>query len=360
MAAYRYLLASVPANTVIAELPFEGAKYEHVLNAPGSFSGTVGLKQPAKLEGVLKPLLSPQSSSLGKLALYVERDGVIIWGGPLWTARADVDGGTFELAGEGWLSYFRHRVMRESFSYVNQDQTEIAKFLVNNHQVWSGGGTLGISIADVQPSGVLRDRSYLASERKEVGEAIEQLAAVENGFNFRFESRWNAGVLQTRFLTSYPATGHPTPLVFEGQITSLKVAMDATTMATNVDAIGTQDAGGDALLATVSDPAMLANYPQYDAVVPASDVSVLATLDQQARRRLLRGHAPTVIPSVEVDPAQDPVVGSYLCGDIVKVRGGYGLASLDGSYQVTAYAVSVDAAGGEKGTITLANEEVFS
>ena len=359
MAAYRYLLSSVPTGTLIAELPFESATYDHVLNAPGSFGGTLGLKQPAKLASVLAPLLSPQTNSLGKLGLYVERDGVIVWGGLLWTARADLDAGTYELAGEGWLSYFRHRVMRESFSYPATDQTSIAKNLMNNHQVWSGGGTLGISIADVQPSGVLRDRFYLASERKEVGEAIEQLAAVENGFNFRFESRWLSGALQTRFLTSYPVSGAPTTIVFDGQITSMKVSMDATTMATNVDAIGTQDASGDVLLASVSDPAMLAVYPQYDAVVPASDVSVLTTLDEHARRRLARGHAPTVIPSIEVDPSQVPIVGTYQCGDAVRVRGGYGLAAVDGLYTITSYAVDVDDAGGEKGKIAFANEEVF-
>jgi len=94
-------------------------------------------------------------------------------------------------------------------------------------------------------------------------------------------------------------------------------------------------------------------------VVSVSDVNVLATLDQHARRRLARGKAPTVIPTMDIDPAQDPVVGSYLCGDIVRVRGGYGLVSLDGSYRITSYTVSVDDAGGEKGSIWFANQEVF-
>jgi hypothetical protein len=86
----------------------------------------------------------------------------------------------------------------------------------------------------------------------------------------------------------------------------------------------TEDAGGDTVIAAVSDPALLGVYPTLDEAVSFSDTTDLALLDGHARRRLTRGKAPIVLPSIEVDPSAEPVIGSYTVGDIVKVRGGYG------------------------------------
>jgi hypothetical protein len=101
---------------------------------------------------------------LGKLTLYVEREGVIVRGGMLWTAEADLDDGTMKLNGEGFLSCFRRRVLRATKTYVAQDQTTgITKDLINYaHGVT--GGNLGIDTSGVAATGVLRDRTYNAFE----------------------------------------------------------------------------------------------------------------------------------------------------------------------------------------------------
>lgn len=355
MARYRYLLTNVLTGVRLAELPLESASYSHVLNAPGAFSGVLGLKQPAKLEGVLRT-----SINLGQVAVYVERDGVIVWGGMLWTSDADLDAGILALAGEGFHSYFRRRALRAQKVYVQQDQTtQIAKDLIDWAQSIPGG-TIGVSTSDVAATGVLRDRTYEAFERKWIGAEIEALAALDSGFDFRYESRWNAGAIQTRLLTQYPATGRPTEIVLEvgKQLAKAGVKTDATSLATNVDAIGAGE-GDLGLIATVSDPALLAAYPMLDDVVSFTDVTELPTLDAHARKRLRRGAAPVVIPAVEWQPGLEPVVGSFLPGDIVTVRGSHGIAQVDGRFRVITIDVSVDDAGTETGKLSFAGLESF-
>jgi hypothetical protein len=358
MATYRYLLTDVLNPGVrLAELPFESATYTHVLDAPGAFSGTMGLQQPAKLAGVLAEQLQ-----LGQVSLWVERDGVIVWGGILWTSDADIDAGTITYAGEGWHSYFRRRVLRARKVYVQQDQTtQIAKNLIDYAQSFLGG-SISVDTSGVQATGVLRDRTYESYERKNIGEAVDQLAAVENGFDFRYDSAYTTGGdLSVRFLTSYPPTGRHTEIVLEvgKQLAALGIKTDGTSLATNVDAIGAGE-GDIKLLATVSDPGLLGVYPMLDDVVSFTDVSVQATLTGHARKRLSQGASPVVIPSVEWDPSLEPVIGSFLAGDIVTVRGGVGIAQLDSLFRITTIEVSVDDAGGETGKLSFAGLESFS
>lgn len=353
-ASYRYLLADVLTGDLLAEIPFESATFSHVLNAPGAFTGTLALKQPLSLQAVLSTSLN-----YGKVAMYVERDAVIVWGGMLWADAPDFENGTVDVSGEGWHSYFRRRVLRARKIYAAADQTTgIAKDLIDYAQ-GVAGGDIGVDTSGVAATGVLRDRTYEAFERKNIGEAVEQLAAVDDGFDFRYDSSWSSGSIVTRFLTQYPNTGRATNFVFEGQLSSLKMTRDASSLATNVDAMGAGE-GDLRLIATVSDPSLLGVYPVLDDVVSNTDVSVLATLDSQARQRLTRGKAPIVIPSIDVDPSADPTIGSYIPGDIVRVRGGYGLAEVDGLFRVTSYGVKVDDAGGEVASISFAGLESFS
>lgn len=358
MARYRYLLTNVLTGARLAELPLESASFSHVLNAPGAFSGTLGLRQPAKLEEILRTSLN-----LGQVALYVERDGVIVWGGMLWTSDADIDAGTLTLAGEGFHSYFRRRALRVQKIYTQQDQTtQIAKDLID----WAqsiGGGTIGVVTSDVAATGVLRDRTYEAFERKNIGAEVEALAALDGGFDFRYESRWLSGVgstIQTRFLTSFPATGRPTEIVLEvgKQLAKASVKTDATALATNVDAIGAGE-GDLGLIATVSDPALLGAYPMLDDVISFTDVSELPTLDAHARKRQRRGAAPVVLPAMEWEPGLEPVVGSFLPGDIVTVRGSHGIAKVDGRFRVITIDMSVDDSGTETGKLSFAGLESF-
>jgi hypothetical protein len=358
VAIYKYLLGDVLTGDLLAEMPFSTASFSHVLNAPGAFSGTMSLKQkPSKL-------LELQSAiNLGRNTLYVDREGVIVWGGFLWTESANLATAQTTFAGEGFHSYFRRRYIRADKTYTGQDQTTgIAKDLIDYAQ-GQAGGNIGIITTGMTASGVTRDRSYPAVERKKIGEAIEQLAAVENGFDFRYDSSWNGDVIETKFRTQYPSTGRQTDYVFavgSHQLTEMMVNVDASTLVVTVDVIGaTPDPGTSPLISTVSDTSRLSSMPLLEDIVSFTDVDNTTTLQGHANTRLQRGSQPIVIPSVSFNPSADPVIGSYIPGDIVRVKASVGLKSIDGDFRITEYGVTVSDTGKEDGKMSFASLEVF-
>jgi len=103
------------------------------------------------------------------------------------------------------MSVLNRRTIATDLVYTSERQENIAKALIDYAQGLSGGD-LSI-IANTVTTGVLRDRTYLAADLKPVGEAIEELAAVDDGFEFRFDYVKAAdSTMSPRFTTSYPAT----------------------------------------------------------------------------------------------------------------------------------------------------------
>lgn len=357
MADYRYLLASLLDGVVLAEVPFISAKWTDTLNSPGSFEGTLAIRQPDRVLTTLGPLLP---GAIGQLAVYVERDGVILWGGIPWTAPpADLGTGTMTIRAEGFHSYLRRRTLQSDKDFVQVDQADIVVDLIDTAMASSFTPTIDTS--DVQPTGVLRDRSWGAFERPWIGQLIEDMAAVQGGFDFRYVSGWDGDTITTRFVMQFPNTGRPTQIIFEEgkSITQMSLGTDATALCTHVDAMGAGE--GDArLIGDVENPQLFGVYPLLDAVESATDVSVQATLNDKARQRLSRGSRPITLPSIHVDPAAEPTVGSYVVGDFAQVRGGYGLLQVSDLYRITQVTMTADNTGREEAEVTFASIGAFT
>jgi hypothetical protein len=107
LARYRYLVGDLLTGILREEMPFTGVKYNQVLNGPGAFAATIGLRHRKATRANLDP---------GRTTIYVERDGVLLWGGILWAARPSTDVAKIDLTGEGFWSYFRRRLIRTKTS----------------------------------------------------------------------------------------------------------------------------------------------------------------------------------------------------------------------------------------------------
>lgn len=348
MPAYRYLYADAMTDVIAGELSLSSLQFGEVLNGPGSLSASLPLRSP----GVSATSLTP-----GKTALFIERDGVLVWGGILWTLRMDVEANSAELGAEGFWSLIRNRRITDNLTNAAVDQVTIAHAILTalkgkpggDHRIQNAGTT----------SGVLRDRNYVAYELKDASEAIEELSAVRNGFDFRIGVRWSSGLVVREFLTTYPATGRRTEFVLDVGTNAelLSMDVDATSMAVTAYGKGNGE-GRDALSVTVSNSALLGVYPLMEDLVSFSDVRVASTLEAHARRRLDRGSTPLVTPSVTLYPGREPFLGSFIVGDQVRVRCSYGLIVVDDYFRITAWTCSVDD-GGESVALTLAPLSVF-
>jgi hypothetical protein len=207
---------------------------------------------------------------------------------------------------------------------------------------------------------VLRDRTYYHYERKPVGEAVELLAELQNGFDFAIDVAYVSGTITKTLVLSYPRRGRITPLVWElrTNLGQLSQEVDAIRAANKVDALGAGE-GDTMLIATAADTSQLASYPLLEDVVTFKDVSVTATLTAHAALAVKNLAKPvTRIPTLlAVQTNPDSGLGSFITGDSVQVKGSDGWISLDERMRVQSYEVKVDTEGREEVSVQLAQED---
>jgi hypothetical protein len=281
-----------------------------------------------------------------------------VWSGILWTGLAAVANNTLTCGGEGWWSYPRRRLIRQTMTYAGQDQLFIARDLVNYMQGITGGN-LGFVVGS-ETCGVLRDRTWNAYERKFIGAEIEQLAAVENGFDFAVDCSYVGTTVQKTLALSYPRRGVRTALVFAlgSNLEDMSQQIDATVAANLIDATGAGSAD-TMLIATAADTSQLTRYPLLEDVVPFHDISDPSTLFGHAQSALLARAAPLeTLPAVLTHTGPDSQVGSFQTGDAIFVTGTLGYISVNSYQRIMGYEVSVDENGREAVAITMVPDGV--
>jgi len=394
---HRILWASIKdPGTIIGELPIETVSWSKWLNAPGAIAGVVPLDpygafsraqtrplyptswyQPgdddgksvylerpvtrAEARALAKSLFGPGSFGTARTVLYVERDGVIQKGGILWGNQASVSNDSLTFSGEGWHSYTRLRTIQQTLIYSGGDQDEIARALIFHMQIY-GGGNLGITTS-INNHGVTRDRTYPWHDGKFIGEAIEDLTQLENGFDFDYVSSYDSnGEIETAFVTRYPSSGRETEIVFElgTNVSLVDFTEDGKGVVTQQRVFGA-GFGQEVKTATASNGAAFASYPLIEGRSTYPDVVRQTTLDDYAAKALARGSEPPTFITLQVFPDQIPRMGSYEVGDRVKVTVDYGYLQLDlAPYRIVGHEVDVSQEGGEVSTVTLSPLALFT
>ncbi|WP_410591094.1 hypothetical protein [Amycolatopsis sp. lyj-23] len=351
-ANYRVLFQDVLSGTIHGELPAEKFSYSNTLNAPGSANITIPLNP------LIKRVNRQTIVTGGATAIYIERNGRINWSGLAWDGQADFAAGTMELQCEGWLSYYRLRHYHATTAFTQVDQADIARALLQHAGQYGDGSRLGMVEYGTEKTGVKRDRTYKSSEHKGIGEAVEQLATVIDGFDFSFDSAWRGEDLITTFRVHYPAVGRARALTLEqGRNCDIGGAsIGGKSVVTHAFALGSGD-GADQVWASAGQPSKI--FPRLEAVESFSDIKEYATLKAKAEERLRIGAAPIVLPSIALYPESSPGLDDFDLGDALTVRGGYGLVPIDGMWRITELAVSVDESGSEQITLTAASRDVF-
>lgn len=351
MADYQILICNATTDTVIGALTPTSLSYSETLNDTGSATITAPLNTATRTLPEASPLLQ---------SVFVLRDNVPVWGGILWGYSMDVATNTLTLSCSGFVSLLNRRRMRATKKYVSTDQALIVKDIVDTAQAISGGDML-IDTSPIVAVGKKRNRTYYDYERKNIGEAIEQLSDVRKGFDYAIRPAYVAGVLTRRMTVTYPNTGRTTNIVLDAgsNIDLLSATSDATQMTTVQHVKGEGD-GSNALLVTATNANLLNVYPMVEHLHVANDVKRTTTLDDYAQRGLDLGKQPVVIPTVQLDGSVEPHIGSYITGDQVRVRASYGLLNIDATYRITSWTVNVADVGSETINLTLAPLEVFS
>jgi hypothetical protein len=186
------------------------------------------------------------------------------------------------------------------------------------------GGDIGIT-ASAGTSPQMRTLHYDPWDLKNAYAILSETSALEFGYDFAVDVQYVAGVPTKTLTLSYPrrgrnwlATGH----LFEypGNIQSYVWTEDGTKEADSVYVTGS-GSGPNQMISTATDTSLIANgYPLLEAVVSSKTVDNQAYLDAYARASLTALTSPIVIPEITVRTELDPIFGSYIVGDGVRVR----------------------------------------
>ena len=360
MAQYRYLFADLLTNTILAELPLTNVNFTQQLNTSGTFTGEL------LISGINTTALNVSNATIpDRTALYVDRDGALVWGGIIWNRERTSANQTLKITAREFESYFERRRITSDVVFSNTDQLTAVQSVVNTAQA-ATNGNIGVAVG-TETSGVLINRTVYGYEYKTVFSLIQDLSRSASGFDFNiyvyYDSNNNPAKLlrlgYPRYGRKYSATSTTVP-VFElpGNIIEYSFLEDGTTAANTIYALGAGSNPGK-LLATGTDGTKIAaGWPLLEDQSNYSDVSDSTLLTNLANGQVAVVSYPPTTIKIAVSPNNDPIFGSYEIGDDARVRilDDAFSTQLDTTYRIVAYNVTVGESNTpEIVTVTLTN-----
>ncbi len=358
MAVYRYLFADLITNQVIGELPLTSVNYTQTLNNYGTLSGLIMLSDPAEVNLNITNATQP-----ARTALYVDRDGVLVWGGIIWQRQYDSNSQSLTITAQEFESYFDHRRINTTQTFTNTDQLAIVRSLINTAQGVINGN-IGVTVG-TETSGVLVNRTFAAYEQKTVFNAMLDLSQSGSGFDFAIVPSYNAtGQIIKTLKLGYPLLGNRwsassrSAPVFEfpaGNVIEYSYAEDGSTVANSFTAIGAGSNDGQAQQTATNLGLLQAGWPLLEDVGNYTDLVDYSLLGNLAVGRLTASQLPPVSLQLTAPPYIDPVLGNYGIGDDIRVRivDDRFPNGLDQIYRLVALNVSPGETSGERATLSL-------
>jgi hypothetical protein len=357
MATYRYFFADLISNQIQAELQITGVNFTQALNASGTFNGSL------LLSGVPVSANVTASTIPGRTAVYVDRDGVIVWGGVLWLRSYNSKDQRLTFSAREFESYFERRRIATNQTYFNTDQLAIARGLVNTAQ-GVANGNIGVLVGS-ETSGVNVTRLFYGYEQKTVYQALLDLSRSSNGFDFAIRCSYDSSYnINKNLVLGYPRLGTPysatstyTP-VFEfpaGNVVEYEYPEDGSLVANKIYATGAGSNEGKLIYNASDSSKLTTGWPLLEDSVSYSDIIDATLVQNLATGRVAATSYPPTTIKLVANPSQNPVLGSYVVGDDarVRIRDDRFPDGLDTVYRIVALSVTPGETGPERVTVTL-------
>lgn len=357
---YRYLFADLLSNEIVAELPLTGVSFNQQLNTAGTFQAHLLLSGINTFGYNVDAATTP-----GRNALYVDRNGTLVWGGVIWQRSYNSQDQSLSITAREFESYFERRRISTTRVFTNTDQLEIARTLINDAQAVPSGD-IGVIVGS-ETSGVLVDRTYYNYELKTVYGAIQDLSKAENGFDFNIKVEYDPITFEpTKTLVlGYPRTGNvdtgvgdiATP-VFEfpaGNVVAYEYPEDGAIVANTVFALGAGSNEGKLISQATDTAKITAGWAVLEDQANYSDVIDGTLLDELALGQVLALSEPPPIIKLVVPAFTEPQFGTYDIGDDARLRilDERFPTGLDAVYRIVGLNVEPGEDGPERVTITL-------
>jgi hypothetical protein len=318
MSTYHYILADLLTNSILLELPFKGASFSRKLNGAGSATFVFQLDSSGYDNQTILDSTIP-----GRTAIYVERNGALVWGGILWTRMYESEGKTLQYTAQTFESYLYKQIVESTQAFVNVDQRNILAAMISNMQA-KPYSNIGIIVPTTFPTVVKRTTTFWDYEVWSYGKVAENLVGYDDGFDYTIDVGYNAGVPIKQLLIDnvlgVPATSTNLAWDYPGGIKNYYYPESASAGATTVIGVGAGD--GKAMLRSKAQNAkpLVGGYPDLQEVYTNKDVSIKNTLASQTKAELNRLAVPVATPTFEINPEIGPGLGDFALGDYGRVN----------------------------------------
>lgn len=365
---YRYLFVDLLSNEIIAELPLTGVSFTQQLNQSGAFDGHLLLSGINTFQFNVDASTTP-----GRNAIYVDRNGILVWGGIIWSRTYNSSSQTLSLTARELMSYFERRRIIETLDFTNTDQLVIAKSLVENAQSQTYGD-IGIlyNTEGQTTSGVLVDRVYYNYELKTVFNAIQDLSRQQDGFDFHVDVDYDpiTGLPVAAFNTYYPRVGtvydpaDPYALTFifpAGNIVEYEYPEDGTIAANTIYALGAGSNEGKQIAVAQNMDYLGNGWALLEDQANYSDITDQTVLNELAAGQVAVVAYPPTTLKIVCPPYIDPQFGTYEIGSECRVliTDSRFPTGLDAVYRIVGLSLQPGEDGPERVTLTLTNEVII-
>ncbi|GAB7103752.1 hypothetical protein JCM4814A_20660 [Streptomyces phaeofaciens JCM 4814] len=333
---YRAIFCDLRSDDTIDILPLRDVTVDDYIGKPGSLSGTVPVPDAAIAARVRR-------IEEGRTAVYLQRGNDLWWGGIIWTSTLQSDDrGVLSLGIQAatFESYAGRRRIRDDLNFRDKDQLVVARKLWEHLQTGTvddgsgpttAGGDIGVTYG-YETSGLNRSVAYRDGDETVYLEALDALAALENGFEHHIgvyrDPVTGERVRRLRLGSPRILIGS-TDLVLDrpGTILSYSFPRDATRGGTTARARGATDNTNQAAESrplyadadvAVGDTLIAAGYPRVDLTSDHNDVASTTILRSLANAELTEGAGAVVIPEISV--RLDGLVPPALLGRTVRLR----------------------------------------
>lgn len=327
MASYRFLAYSLTNSggndEPLGELPLGTVTYSHVLNDAGTLTGQVLLTDAANQpqQGDWASITAP-----GSTALYVERDGVLVWGGIIWGRQYTHSSKVLQINATEFWSYFKQRTITQSLTFSVVDPLAVAQGVVNWAQSVDGGD-IGVQVGS-ETSGTFISFTVNWYENRPVSDVISTLSkadldgtGTQVGFDFAIDVAYDSsGVPQKYLRLGYPRRGRiagQTGLAFASgsDITDYGWSDDASQSAAQIIAVGTGSADQTPTARGVNLTAVSNGMPLLDQVQQYQNISDPTILQSIANGYVASRYLPLEIPQPVIRGSAPTQIGSWIVGD---------------------------------------------
>jgi hypothetical protein len=353
---YRYLFADLLTNDIIAELPLTGVQFTQQLNQAGTFEGHL------LITGIDTNAYNVDVSTIPcRNVIYVEADGILIWGGIIWGRSYNSTSQVLSITAREFESYFEHRRITQDTFFTNTDQLLIAETLLSNAQSVTYGD-IGVLI-NSQLSGILISRNYYSYELKTVFNALQDLSRAEDGFDFNITLSYSSGTPIKTLELGYPRIGvvynsaNPYAIMFDlpGNIVEYEYPEDGSIVANTMYALGAGSNEGKLISTAVNTAFTSTGWPLLEETANYSDVTDQTYLDQLAIGQVNAVSYPPTTLKVVVPADVEPKLTTYNIGDDARIviTDARFPNTLDEIYRIVGLTVQPGENGPERVTITL-------